>query len=138
MLLFLKDTPSLKLLVDFGVWFFWWIFSWTFLGHFSLENEQEKIHRKIHDFQVNFLTKIRSDSSPGAQLLSYSGASAPSIHHDGLRSYCATPLALAIRARYAHSSIHKSSLLCRHCRHGRRCLKGATSAVLMVGKELAC
>ena len=30
----IKDTPSLKFLVDFGVWFrrwiFWWIFSWQF------------------------------------------------------------------------------------------------------------
>ena len=48
----LKDTPSLKFLVDFGVWFrrwiFWWFFMWIFSGHFPLENKQQKIHRKIH------------------------------------------------------------------------------------------
>ena len=39
-------------------------FSCIFFGPFSLENEQEKIHRiirpKKHDFQVTFLTNIRS------------------------------------------------------------------------------
>ena len=52
----LKDTPSLKLLVDFGVWFPQWIFLWIFRGFFSgdcpWKNKQEKIHQKIHDFQV--------------------------------------------------------------------------------------
>ena len=63
-----KDTPSLKFLVDFGVWFrrwiFWWIFTWIFSGPFPWENKREKIHRKIHQkihgFQGNFLTKIHS------------------------------------------------------------------------------
>ena len=31
-----------------------------FLGHFPWENKQEKIHRKIHGFQGNFLTKVHS------------------------------------------------------------------------------
>ena len=44
---------------------FWCLVSAVdFSGPFSLENQQEKIHRemhrKIHDFQVNFLTKIHS------------------------------------------------------------------------------
>ena len=44
----LKDTPSLKLLVDFGVWFPRWIFWWIF-GAISLgKTSRKKIHRKIN------------------------------------------------------------------------------------------
>ena len=61
---FLRDTPSLKFLVDFGVWFLRWIFWWTFSGNLPWETKKEKIHRKIRqkirDFQGNFLTKIHS------------------------------------------------------------------------------
>ena len=66
-ILFVKGTPSLKLLVDFGVWFprwiFWcifsWIFSWTFraifLGKTSRKNPPNKttknprLSRKLFD-----------------------------------------------------------------------------------------
>ena len=41
-----QDTPSLKLVVDSGVWFPQWIFFVDFFVHvfmlFSLENKQEK------------------------------------------------------------------------------------------------
>ena len=56
---FSRTTPSLKLLVDFGVVCgvcFLWIFLWIFRDHF-LENAQDKIrkiHQKIHDFQGTF------------------------------------------------------------------------------------
>ena len=42
----LKETPSLKLLVDFGVWFlrwiFLWIFAWIFSGHFPWKKQAGK------------------------------------------------------------------------------------------------
>ena len=53
-----KDTPSLKLLVDFGVWFRRWIFSWIF----SLGKQTERIHRRIHQIHGFHSTK-RSQSS---------------------------------------------------------------------------
>ena len=58
-----RDTPSLKLVADFGVWFPRWIFWWIFFFCiFPWRNKQERIHRKIHqkihDIQGNLLTKI--------------------------------------------------------------------------------
>ena len=57
--MFIKDTPSLKLLVDFGVWFprwlFWWIFSWIFLlGRKQAEKSTEKSTKKSTIFKGPF------------------------------------------------------------------------------------
>ena len=38
------DTPSLRLVVDFAVWFPRWIFRWIFFGPFSLEKQAGKIY----------------------------------------------------------------------------------------------
>ena len=53
---FVKNAPSLKLVVDFGFWFPGWIF----VRAIFLEKQAGKNHRKIHDFQGNFVSKIHS------------------------------------------------------------------------------
>ena len=60
-----KDTPSLRSVVDFGVWFASWNFLMDsfvdFSGLLSLEKQGAKIHKKnIHDFEGNFLTRMHS------------------------------------------------------------------------------
>ena len=53
-----KDTPSLKFLVDFGVWFrrwiFWWIFWAIFLGRSSRKKSTEKSTKKSTVFKATF------------------------------------------------------------------------------------
>ena len=61
----LEGHPSLKLLVNFGVWFLRWLFG-GFFGPFSLEKTSRKKYAQrnpqniIRDCQGNCLTKIRS------------------------------------------------------------------------------
>ena len=43
---FVKNTPSLKRFVDFGVWFLWWIFR-GFFGPCSLEKSTEKSTKNL-------------------------------------------------------------------------------------------
>ena len=64
-----RDTPSLRLVVDLGVWFSWWIFwlifLWTFFYRLPWKKQAEKnthththTPQQFHDFRGNFLTKI--------------------------------------------------------------------------------
>ena len=61
-----KDTPSLRLVVDFGAWNFWWIF-WClfffFSGRLPWKNKQEKIHRKIHHKNRQFSRELFDQNS---------------------------------------------------------------------------
>ena len=43
----IMDTPSLRLLMDFGVWFSWWIFWWIFFVDFSGMEEQAGTYKKL-------------------------------------------------------------------------------------------
>ena len=62
----LMDTPSLRLVVDFDVWFSRWVFGWIFrdfLGRFPWKNKQEKSTKKSKIFEGTFDQNPLRDNS---------------------------------------------------------------------------